>query len=307
MQNLMIGDKVAQARKRKNLSQAQLAQQVFVSPQAVGKWERGESLPDVVTLHRLAVILGVDLNYFMEGAPLLEREQADETPTERKDSKVSPTEQPVAAPAKRKPIWDMSQGNWVDADFSGLSNLHERLRASNIQNCKFICSELAGLQMGANNVEKSDFTGSNLSGSSIAHSNLESNRFVECDFTGAQLTTCNISNCDFTRADLSLASFHLSSIQKAKLSQAVLNGTSFKATSLTDVQFEGTLQDCSFENCSFGRVTFQHVRFTNTFFKGRGLKRIQFVDCEADRLTYEFLRSGKADVSGIRVTATELA
>lgn len=35
------------ARKRKGLSQRQLADQLFLCAQAVSKWEKGESLPDV--------------------------------------------------------------------------------------------------------------------------------------------------------------------------------------------------------------------------------------------------------------------
>ena len=69
-----IGQKIADARKKKNLSQADLAQQVLISPQAVGKWERGESMPDISTLNRLAEILGVDLNYFSESFPTREVE-----------------------------------------------------------------------------------------------------------------------------------------------------------------------------------------------------------------------------------------
>src|SRR3546814_12687582 len=60
----MIGNKIAEARKKAAISQAQLAQRLFISPQAVGKWERGESMPDIITFNRLAEILGVDLNYF---------------------------------------------------------------------------------------------------------------------------------------------------------------------------------------------------------------------------------------------------
>jgi len=51
---------------RKKHFSAQLAQRLFLSSQAVGKWERGESLPDIITLNHLAEILGVDLNYFSE-------------------------------------------------------------------------------------------------------------------------------------------------------------------------------------------------------------------------------------------------
>jgi transcriptional regulator with XRE-family HTH domain len=66
MDTKIIGSKIAKARKEINMSQAQLAQSLFISPQAVGKWERGESVPDIITINRLAEILGVDLNYFSE-------------------------------------------------------------------------------------------------------------------------------------------------------------------------------------------------------------------------------------------------
>ena len=61
MENNIIGTRITDARKKLNLSQAQLAERLFISPQAVGKWERGESYPDIVTVNRLAEILGVDL------------------------------------------------------------------------------------------------------------------------------------------------------------------------------------------------------------------------------------------------------
>ena len=66
LKSKMIGNKITEARKKVNISQAQLAQRLFISPQAVGKWERGESMPDIITFIRLAEILGVDLNYFSE-------------------------------------------------------------------------------------------------------------------------------------------------------------------------------------------------------------------------------------------------
>lgn len=66
--------------------------------------------------------------------------------------------------------------------------------------------------------------------------------------------------------------------------------------------FEGTFEDCYFENCSFYKVKFQNSTLLNTFFKNnKNLKRIKFIDCKADRLTYEFLKSGKADLTGLTV------
>ena len=51
MDTKILGNKIAMARKEKNMSQAQLAQLIYISPQAVGKWERGESVPDILTIN----------------------------------------------------------------------------------------------------------------------------------------------------------------------------------------------------------------------------------------------------------------
>jgi len=80
----------------------------------------------------------------------------------------------------------------------------------------------------------------------------------------------------------------------------VLNATSFLDTHIADIIFSGTLNDCSFENCAFKKVTFDYVTLTNTFFKNKTLKGISFTECQADRMTYEFLKNGKADLKGIR-------
>src|SRR5690606_18047043 len=100
---------------------AELAQQVSISPQAVGKWERGESMPDITTLNRLAEIFNLDLNYFSDSFHSYKNEAAS----------AQPTAKPVMEPSskQRKNLewnWDMSKGNWVDADFSGLKNLKEK-------------------------------------------------------------------------------------------------------------------------------------------------------------------------------------
>jgi len=54
--------KVAELRKEKGLTQAELAEKLSLSPQAISKWENGESLPDITTLPLLADILGVTID-----------------------------------------------------------------------------------------------------------------------------------------------------------------------------------------------------------------------------------------------------
>ena len=59
---LQIGANIAVFRKRAGLTQAGLAEKLNYSDKAVSKWERGESMPDVVTLVQLAEQFDVSVN-----------------------------------------------------------------------------------------------------------------------------------------------------------------------------------------------------------------------------------------------------
>ncbi|WP_074413735.1 helix-turn-helix domain-containing protein [Streptococcus suis] len=56
-------------RTAKNLSQDELAEKLYISHQAVFKWENGEATPDIDKLVQLAEIFGVslDLDYLVLG------------------------------------------------------------------------------------------------------------------------------------------------------------------------------------------------------------------------------------------------
>ena len=54
-----IGENIAAYRKRAGLTQAGLAEKLNYSDKAVSKWERGESVPDVLTLMQLAEQFGI--------------------------------------------------------------------------------------------------------------------------------------------------------------------------------------------------------------------------------------------------------
>lgn len=57
-----VGANIARLRRDRGLTQAELAERINYSDKAVSKWERAESLPDVLTLMNLAEQLGTDLN-----------------------------------------------------------------------------------------------------------------------------------------------------------------------------------------------------------------------------------------------------
>ena len=57
-----IGSNIAAYRKQFNMTQLELADKLNYSDKAVSKWERGESVPDVITLVQLAEQFGVTAN-----------------------------------------------------------------------------------------------------------------------------------------------------------------------------------------------------------------------------------------------------
>jgi uncharacterized protein YjbI with pentapeptide repeats len=288
-----VGNKIATARKKINLSQADLAQQVSISPQAVGKWERGESMPDISTLNRLAEILGVDLNYFSETFKSNDSESQFET--KKQSIEISSTKPKTNLGLS----WNMSSGNWVDADFSGLNNLKDKFSTSNMKNCKLIDSDLSNLTLKSNNIVGCDFSNSDLRNSKIQTSDLQNNQFVECLLIDAEFSSSEIKNCNFSKANFSGVELKTSELKNCILENAVWNLSTFKLSQISDVVFNGTIEECSFENCTFSKVTFKNATLINTFFKGNKLKGIQFVDCHADRMTYEFLKNGKANLTGL--------
>lgn len=286
----MIGNKITEARKKMTISQNQLAEKLCISPQAVGKWERGESMPDILTLNRLAEIMGVDLNYFSE-----EFESASAV------EKFVIESQALPGKMEKKPNWDMSRGSWADADFSGLKNLHEKFSSSHMKNCKFIDSDLSQLLLSGNHISGCDFSGSDLRTSRIEGSHITNDHFNDCILKEATFSGSYISGCDFSNANLSGVTFKSGGFEKAILEGTLWNQTSFSNMYLADLVFTGTVEDCIFENCAFKRVTFQDALLTNSFFKNKSLKQIKFINCRADRMTYEFLKNGKADLTGIQL------
>lgn len=296
---IIIGNKIREARVEKNLSQAQLAQQIAISSQAVGKWERGESMPDIITLNRVAEILGVDLNYFSENFQSVETETASVESSFKQSAGLPSSKQ------KKKLGWNMSSGNWVDADFSGLKDLSEKFNSSNIQRCKFINADMSGLLLQSNNIDSCDFSMSDISSSQIQRSNLLNNLFRECSLKEAEFLRSYIMGCDFSSADFTGVVFKFGGFQNNLMVNAVLNRTAFNAMQIAEMVFKGTLEDCSFDSCAFTRVTFQNSTLMNTFFKNnKNLKRVEFIDCKADRITYEFLKIGKADLGGITLLSS---
>ena len=62
MSNHTIGERIKSHRTRLGMTREQLARCLGVSPQAVSKWEHGQSCPDISILPELASVLGTSID-----------------------------------------------------------------------------------------------------------------------------------------------------------------------------------------------------------------------------------------------------
>ena len=77
MDQIKIGKFIAECRKKKKLTQAQLAEKMNVTDRAISKWETGKAMPDSGIMPKLCHILGINVNELLCGEKI-DMEQKDE-------------------------------------------------------------------------------------------------------------------------------------------------------------------------------------------------------------------------------------
>ncbi|WP_455544515.1 helix-turn-helix domain-containing protein [Intestinibacter sp.] len=70
MEQEKIGKFIAECRKEKGMTQAQLAEQLGITNRAVSKWENAKCMPDVSVMISLCEILNISVNELLSGEKL---------------------------------------------------------------------------------------------------------------------------------------------------------------------------------------------------------------------------------------------
>ena len=66
MNNITLGKMISSLRKKKGMTQAELAEKMGVTDKAVSKWERDLSCPDISSLPKLAEIFDISVDELMQ-------------------------------------------------------------------------------------------------------------------------------------------------------------------------------------------------------------------------------------------------
>lgn len=62
---LVVASNIIRLRTGAGLTQAELGEKLNYSDKSISKWERAAALPDVLVLHQMAELFGVDMDYFL--------------------------------------------------------------------------------------------------------------------------------------------------------------------------------------------------------------------------------------------------
>lgn len=87
----MYGEKIKAKRRELNLSQEDLADKIFVTRQAISKWENDKATPTMTNLRELSEVFGVDMAYFIgeavEEKKEIKKEGLEEIKEEKRNKK----------------------------------------------------------------------------------------------------------------------------------------------------------------------------------------------------------------------------
>ena len=263
----IISERIAIARKEKNMSQTDLAKLLNMSAQNVSKWERGESLPDVITLSVLAKALGKDVAYFYDETV----GGADASPAATADTD-----------GKQRAVLNESRGKWKNMDFAGAVMDRYDFKFARFENCNFAAADLKKSKMPYTEFLRCELSAGN---------------FAACEFFRADFKNCELAGTDFSDAVIKNSDFTDCVIKNAVFDGAAQEATSYDSCRIENVRF--AKQD--FRSATFTKTVFTNCTFTDCSFMACKFKNAEFRNCRADKISYNFLLTVKAPVQGIEI------
>jgi len=84
-----LASSIARERKRLGMTQAELAEKLGYSDKSISKWERGEGLPDVLCLKRMAELFAVSVDAMLSPVEEAEKEAACQPEQSTEEAAVS--------------------------------------------------------------------------------------------------------------------------------------------------------------------------------------------------------------------------
>lgn len=265
----IISERIATARKDSGITQSDLARKINMSPQNVSKWERGESLPDAVTLKAIADTLNKEITYFYG-------ENGDEqgsfvinTPANKSDDK------------KPRATLNNCADKWKNLDLS-----HSKMDCYDFKYARFENCDFSSADFNKNKLPYTEFIRCNLNQANVA----------ECDIFRADFKNCDMIETVFDNAELDQSDFADCTLKNMNFKNMPFN-SSCRACLIENVTFENV----DFKSAIFKKTIFENCVFTNCTFVECDFRHTTFKSCTTDKISYGFLSISKADIKDFKI------
>lgn len=309
-----IGKQINIARRMCGLSQKKLADIVMMSPQSVSKWERGDSLPDVIMLCDIAAALNKPVTFFL-GLDKSESFQAVQS--DAPHDAFLETEREQDAEFNREEVIPFAEnGKRTDADMpEDIAPVEKTaVRDSDVKRDKIV-KAYDRTKWKNENFTNADFSEYTVKGAEFEGCNFENVNLIKAVLSEIKFKTADMRGTDFSETLFSSSQFEKCAVFKGKMLRTQYYGSRFTNCSINDTAISfadfglDTVKDCEFlnlgisgvifEKCRLENIRFINVDFDKVFFKLCRLKNVQFSSCRMDRASYNLLKGMGANLDGL--------
>jgi transcriptional regulator with XRE-family HTH domain len=299
-----IGRKIAKIRKREGLSQQGLGLRLSISPQAISKWECGDSLPDLLTIDTLCHLFDLEPNYFFQDEEKDRElfavshmshmlENIDDSTVIKSDISNYRVINPHELGIKKFESITSPTSIWKNISFIDNKTSNFTFHGQIFNSCRFDGCDMQEALFSGDVITTSSFDLANLQDASFKYSIIQECTFLNATLQNTLFKGDLISEIIFEKVTCQGCVFHVNAITNFEFKDGLIENSTFKKCRLKNVRFHTNLDTCNFTNTTFVRCVFENIKITSTTFVGnkKAFKNLRIVNCELDQQTYKNLLS----------------
>ncbi|NCA79842.1 MAG: helix-turn-helix domain-containing protein [Sphingobacteriia bacterium] len=249
-----ISHQIETARNELGFTQKTLADKLALSPQTVSKWERGISMPDLITLTVLAKVLNKNVNYFLYESNI--NEDNENTAEQKSETTVNISD---LVTDKIDSIFNAKR--WYKQDLSKTFRQNINLTNAVYKRC--------------------DMSGTAISDSFVRDCEIDHCNLNEMEINELNCANIYIKHADFSNSNINNCLFKIDS-RFCSMTNGIINDTIFEDCKL-EIEFNRVIINrVVFKNCRMNHVIFLNCEFDALTFNAVKNCGAKIVDCHTN-------------------------
>jgi uncharacterized protein YjbI with pentapeptide repeats/DNA-binding XRE family transcriptional regulator len=309
--NNLLGELIKKIRSINNLTQGKFGKifEPSVTQSTIARWEKGEQNPDRIHFPKIASLLNLSFEEFIE---FIEQPISKIEDLNIENKTLTYNKRHLSMLKKGVRAWNSWRNNNPDV-IPQLSGIHlKKGEFDNLDGYNLDYANLAGFRSAfisiqyasliEANMEKADLTGGSFIGSNFLGANLKKINILYTCFNRAIFRETNLSKACIVNSDFIEVSFEKACMEKIVFSQVNLSGANLKQANLESAKFtevqlreanlnKASLKKAFLDTCSVYGSTFLETNLDDTitekvFISPQGFEGITVQDLALAQFTY---------------------